>query len=167
MSKSPDKKRAKGPAKVKASAKAKAPAKAQFAALPWRRTADGRLEILMITSRETRRSVIPKGWPIKGLTPNMTAMQEAYEEAGIEGYISMAPVGSYDYVKIMPTGRGQKVHVDVYGLEVSEEHLGFPEMHERTKFWVSPSAAAEMVDEPELKALISAFDPAHPAPRTS
>ena len=97
----------------------------------------------------------------------MTAMREAYEEAGIEGYISMAPVGSYGYIKTMPSGRGQTVHVEVYGLEVSEEHLGFPEMHERTKFWVSPSAAAEMVDEPELKALISAFDPAHPAPRTS
>jgi len=146
--------------------KASARAKAQFAALPWRRTEDGRLEILVITSRETRRSVIPKGWPIKGLTPNMTAMREAYEEAGIEGYISMVPVGSYEYLKRMPSGRGRKVHVDVYGLQVSEEHLGFPEMHERTKFWVSPAAAAEMVDEPDLKALIAAFDPTHPTPRS-
>ena len=83
----------------------------------------------------------------------MTAMREAYEEAGIEGYISMTPIGSYPYIKRLPKGREQAVQVDVYGLQVSTEHLGFPEMHERTRFWVSPAAATEMVDEPELKAL--------------
>jgi 8-oxo-dGTP pyrophosphatase MutT (NUDIX family) len=153
MVKAASKKRDKGVAKIESKIKV------QFAALPWRVTASGKLEILVITSRETRRSVIPKGWPIKGLAPNMTAMQEAYEEAGIEGYISMTPLGSYAYDKRMPKGRDQRIRVEVYGLEVSEEHLGFPEMHERTKFWVTPSAAAEMVDEPELKVLISTFDP--------
>ena len=39
----------------------------QLAALPWRRTSGGDVEVLLITSRETRRWIIPKGWPMKGL----------------------------------------------------------------------------------------------------
>ena len=42
--------------------------RSQFAALPWRRDAHGEVEILLITSRETRRWVIPKGWPIKAMS---------------------------------------------------------------------------------------------------
>ena len=38
--------------------------KTQYAALPWRRDANGGIEILLITSRETRRWVIPKGWRV-------------------------------------------------------------------------------------------------------
>jgi 8-oxo-dGTP pyrophosphatase MutT (NUDIX family) len=93
----------------------------------------------------------------------MTAMREAYEEAGIEGYISMAPVGGYSYVKRMPKGREQAVRVEVFGLEVSEEHVGFKEMNQRTKMWVSQVLAAEMVDEIELRALIAGFDPSRAA----
>jgi hypothetical protein len=78
-------------------------------------------------------------------------------------------VGSYAYVKRLPEGREQTARLDVYGLQVSSEHLGFPEMHERTPVWVSPAKAAELVDEPEPKALIAAFCPARlagvPAPR--
>ena len=57
----------------------------QFAALPWRRLVDGSIKVLLITSRETRRWVIPKGWPMTGLTPGEAAIQEAYEEAGVFG----------------------------------------------------------------------------------
>ena len=51
----------------------------QFAALPWRRNAEGEVEVLMITSRDTRRWVIPKGWPIKGIKSPKSAAQEAFE----------------------------------------------------------------------------------------
>ncbi|MHB8287533.1 MAG: NUDIX hydrolase [Caulobacteraceae bacterium] len=155
MAKSPDKKPSKPASKVKV----------QYAALPWRRAEDAQLEILVITSRDTHRAVIPKGWPIKGLAPNMTAMREAYEEAGIEGYISMIPIGGYSYVKRMPKGREQDVRVEVFGLEVSEEHAGFKEMNQRTKMWVSQGLAAEMVDELELRALIAGFDPSRTVPQ--
>ena len=40
----------------------------QFAALPVRIVA-GTTEVMLITSRQTRRWVIPKGWPIEGLSP--------------------------------------------------------------------------------------------------
>jgi ADP-ribose pyrophosphatase YjhB (NUDIX family) len=115
MAKSSVVKRAKGSKKTKV----------QFGALPWRLTPDGHLQILLISSRETRRPVIPKGWPIKGIAPNMTAMREAYEEAGIEGYISMTSVGSYGYVKHMPKGREQDVRVEVFGLQVQRSIRAF------------------------------------------
>eukprot|EP01041_Mallomonas_annulata_P039872 gene39872-biopygen31591 len=57
----------------------------QYAALPWRRRADGGVDVLLITSRDTRRWVIPKGWPIKMLKPGPSAAQEAFEEAGVLG----------------------------------------------------------------------------------
>src|SRR5579864_7278170 len=61
--------------------------RSQFAALPWRRGPDGGVEVLLITSRETHRWVIPKGWPIKGKSAWKSAAREAFEEAGIQGKI--------------------------------------------------------------------------------
>lgn len=133
--------------------------KVQFAALPWRQLDDGTAEILVISSRETRRWVIPKGWPIKGLAANMTAMREAYEEAGIEGYPSMATLGAYGYLKRLRSGRETFITVDVYALQVTVEHADWPEMHQREKRWVPIAEAAQLVDEPELKLIISAFQP--------
>lgn len=56
----------------------------QVAALPWRIGASGR-EVLMITSRETRRWVIPKGGRMAGKTDPQAAAVEAMEEAGVQG----------------------------------------------------------------------------------
>lgn len=133
--------------------------KTQFAALPWR-VADGdQVEVLLMTSRETRRWVIAKGWPIKGLAPNMTASREAYEEAGVEGYVAMTPIGAYAYDKRKPSGRMQPVQVEVYPLQVSIEHADWPEQLQRDKAWMSPQEAAARVDEPGLKALLANFRP--------
>jgi len=129
----------------------------QFGVLPWRPAADGGMEILVITSRETRRWVIPKGWPIKGLAPGMAAAREAFEEAGVEGYASLAEVGAFHYDKRLRSGRLQPVEVGVFSLQVSEERAEWPEMHEREKRWVSPAQAASLVDEADLKVLIIRF----------
>lgn len=133
--------------------------KTQFAALPWRVVDGDRVEVLLMTSRETRRWVIAKGWPIKGLAPNMTASREAYEEAGVEGYVAMRPLGSYVYDKRKPSGRLQPVQVEVYPLQVTVQHDDWPEQFERDKLWLSPQDAAARVDEPGLKALLAAFRP--------
>src|ERR1700744_6057966 len=78
----------------------------QFAALPFRITATGRFEIMLLTSRETRRWVIPKGWPIKGLKPREVAAREAFEEAGLRGTIcGKRPIGAYHYEKQLPNTR--------------------------------------------------------------
>ena len=71
----------------------------QVAALPLRTGSDGTLQVLLVTSRETRRWVIPKGWPMKGLKPYEAAAQEALEEAGLKGHVEEKPVGTYTYFK--------------------------------------------------------------------
>src|SRR3954469_1175971 len=96
-------------------------ARAKFSALPWRRTAAGEVEVLLITSRETRRWVIPKGWPIKGKSSAKSAAREALEESGVKGKIDKAPVGTYAYDKRLKNGRLQRVRVTVFALQVEQE----------------------------------------------
>jgi 8-oxo-dGTP pyrophosphatase MutT (NUDIX family) len=131
----------------------------QYAALPWRRRADGGLEVLLITSRETRRWVIPKGWPIKGLGSKKSAAREAFEEAGVTGDMGKRKLGEYHYDKRLRTGRVQHVRVTVYPLQVQVEAEAWPEQGQRDKLWTSVDEAAPLVIEPELRDLIRAFVP--------
>src|ERR1700755_1994635 len=69
----------------------------QFAALPFQIAPDG-LRVLLLTSRETRRWIIPKGWPIRGMKPREVAAREAFEEAGLVGRVAgKRSIGSYNY----------------------------------------------------------------------
>ncbi len=131
----------------------------QVAALPWRRGAEG-VEILLITSRETRRWVTPKGGRMTGKTDAEAAAQEALEEAGVEGTISKRPLGSFRYLKVLKRRPPRWCVVDLYGLEVAVEHPDWQERAERERVWVRRDEAARMVDEPDLQALIAGFDPA-------
>jgi 8-oxo-dGTP pyrophosphatase MutT (NUDIX family) len=119
--------------------------------------ADGATEVLLITSRETRRWVIPKGWPIKDKAPEAAAAQEAYEEAGVVGEAQHRSLGVYHYDKRLRSGRLQHVRVMVYPMQVSEARDIWPEMAERDRNWTTPAEAATMVEEPELRALLTRF----------
>ncbi|MCS6624777.1 NUDIX hydrolase [Roseibacterium beibuensis] len=130
----------------------------QVAALPWRRGAEG-LRIMLITSRETRRWVTPKGGRMSGKTDAEAAAQEALEEAGIEGVVSDRLLGSFRYLKVLKRRAARWCTVDLYSLEVTVEHPDWQERKERERVWVSREEAAGMVDEPDLRALIAAFDP--------
>ena len=55
--------------------------------------------VLLITSRETRRWVLPKGWPRPGTPPHRQAAREALEEAGVIGRVGRTPIGYYQYAK--------------------------------------------------------------------
>ena len=99
----------------------------QVAALPWRRGSDG-LEILLVTSRETRRWVTPKGGRTAGKTDAEAAAQEALEEAGIEGVTGETPLGTFRYLKVLKRRAPRWCVVTVYGLEVTAEHGG-PLLH--------------------------------------
>lgn len=124
----------------------------QFGALPWR-WRDGP-EILLVSSRETRRWIIPKGWPMKGRKPHAAAAREALEEAGIVGRIGKQPVGSYFYEKRMRNGAVLPCKVEVFALEVERQRKRWPEMDERTTRWFGPEEAAASVVEPDLALLI-------------
>lgn len=128
----------------------------QYAALPWRAGKTG-VEILLITSRETRRWVIPKGWPMITLPAHEAAAQEAWEEAGVRGEIAEAPVGAFRYRKRMKSGPPQRCRVDVYPMTVAVEEKDWPEKRQRQRRWVPALEAARMVEEPGLRILIEAF----------
>lgn len=130
----------------------------QVAALCWRRKGDD-IEVLLVTSRETGRWVIPKGWPEPGVAAHLDAAREAWEEAGVRGVVSPECLGFYAYCKILGADRGVPCVVAVYPLEVSALKSGFPEAGLRRRKWLSPARAAEKVDEPELKALLAGFRP--------
>ena len=129
----------------------------QYAALPFRLAVDGRPEILMVTSRTTRRWIIPKGWPMGQRAPHKVAELEAMEEAGVSGRIGKQPLGVYHYDKRLASGRLQHVRVMVFPLKVTEARDIWPEMAERDRLWSSPAEAASLVDEPELRELLAKF----------
>lgn len=129
----------------------------QYAALPYR--AEGGLQVLMITSRVTRRWVIPKGWPMTALSPAESARVEAFEEAGVEGRIAASAIGAYSYLKAMKDGGRRRISVKVFALLVERELADWPERGERERRWFTAGEASGLVDEPELAELIRAFLP--------
>lgn len=132
------------------------PKRLQVAALCHREKRGGR-EYLLITSRDTGRWIIPKGWPIRGLEAHEAALREAWEEAGVKaGEAESRPEGTYTYQKRQPTGWSFPVETLVYSVAVTELSKDYPEAGERTREWVTAEAAAQMVDEPELKQIFAA-----------
>ena len=130
----------------------------QFAALPYLVSADG-LRILLITSRETRRWVIPKGWPIRGSAGYEVAEKEAVEEAGVEGLIARKPTGVFHYSKRLHFFSSVNCEVEVYPLRVDRQKLRWRERAQRQLVWVSPEEAAARVQEEELAQLLQGFSP--------
>ena len=129
-------------------------ARVQYAALPYRHTAGSRTEVMLITSRETGRWLIPKGWPQKGKSPRQSAAREAREEAGVIGKIERGPIGSYAYQKLMNGGNAVLCEVRVFALEVKRQWKTWPEKPQREVRWFSRSQAAKIVSEPALRAII-------------
>ena len=113
--------------------------------------------MLLITSRETRRWVLPKGNPIRGLAAHEAAAHEAFEEAGVSGITCPAPLGSYRYFKKRRDGVVKRATVALFPLAVVDQAADWPEQDERDTAWFDLGKAAAAVDEPELKRLIGAF----------
>ncbi|SHF22590.1 8-oxo-dGTP pyrophosphatase MutT, NUDIX family [Litoreibacter ascidiaceicola] len=133
------------------------PKRLQVAALCYRDRGDDR-EVLLVTSRDTGRWIIPKGWPIRGLSSPEAAMQEAWEEAGVsDGHMETESIGTYTYDKTLRSGLPVAVETLVYSVEVENLEEDFPETQERRRKWVSPSDAAGLVHESELKSIFRAL----------
>lgn len=125
----------------------------QCAALPVRFVA-AMPRVLLVTSRQTRRWIIPKGWLKKKVAPDAMAAREAFEEAGVKGIITPAPIGAYRYVKLLDDGAAVRCHVAVFLLEVTEVLSQWPEMDQRERRWLSPADAAEMISDGDLIPLL-------------
>jgi 8-oxo-dGTP pyrophosphatase MutT (NUDIX family) len=132
------------------------PCRLQVAALPWRIGESG-LEIMLITSRETRRWVLPKGWPEAREPLSEAAVREAGEEAGLSGTISHVEVGRYFYAKSLADGQDVPCEVLVYPLRVIDVADKWKERRERERRWFSGAEAARQVAEPDLGEIIAAF----------
>lgn len=133
------------------------PKRLQVAALCYRGAGDDK-EVLLVTSRGTGRWIIPKGWPIRGLNSPQAALQEAWEEAGVKDSAATdQPIGAYSYQKTQDTGLDIPVEALVYPVEVEGLSEAFPESGERTRRWVRTDEAANLVNEPELKAILRDF----------
>lgn len=132
----------------------------QFAALPYRLRKDGQIEILLITSRNTRRWIIPKGWPMGKRPPHKVAAQEASEEAGVEGRSDKRAIGFYHYDKQLSNGTIAHVRVEVFALAVGKQKSTWPERKQRERRWLGIEEAAGLISDAELAPLIRAFMPA-------
>lgn len=135
------------------------PSRFQVAALCFRRAEAG-LEVLMITSLQTRRWILPKGWPKNGFDAGGVAIEEAWEEAGVQP-AGGAPkrVGSYRYDKRLRGGVPVRTDVEVYAIETGTLAETYPEAGRRARRWMTPSEAAELVEEKDLSQLLSTVEP--------
>tara|TARA_R110002020_G_scaffold261631_3_gene475978 strand:+ start:178 stop:636 length:459 start_codon:yes stop_codon:yes gene_type:complete len=133
------------------------PKRLQVAALCYRETPEGR-QVLLVTSRDTGRWIVPKGWPIDGLDGPGAALQEAWEEAGVRhADIESEPLGLYEYDKGLGKGLTMPVETQVYLTRVRHLCDAYPEAGQRQRKWVSPARAAELVDEPDLKLILTSL----------
>ena len=119
------------------------------------RILDGKVQVLLMTSRDTGRWIIPKGNINGRSTPSKAAEKEAYEEAGVRGTItSSIPLGIYTYFKQLGSGEAREAAVEVYLLRIREQLKKWPERGERKLSWVSTKEAVDLVEEPGVIPLL-------------
>lgn len=140
------------------SLKSKRDVRTQFGAICYR-VEHGKVQILLITSRRSRRWIVPKGWPMDGKSPARAAAIEAWEEAGAIGEESADCVGLYSYTKDAGKIGPFLCVVSLFAVKVKRTSRDFPESHQRKRKWVSPKKAANMVEEPELAKVLRNFKP--------
>ena len=116
----------------------------QAAAIP---VYDG--QVCLVTSSSGRRWVIPKGLIEPGQTAGETALQEAWEEAGVAGVLHTEPVGSYLYEKY-----GGMCHVTVFLMQVNDEADDWPERLSRQRVWLPADEAADRIREQGLRDIL-------------
>ena len=134
---------------------AKNEVRTQFAALCFRQR-KGKTQILLVTSRRTKRWIVPKGWPIESKTPAQSALQEAWEEGGVIGKPVGDCLGVYSFSKEVGDLSCMAM---LYPIKVKSLSKKYPESHERKRRWVSRKKGARLVAEPELARMIREFDP--------
>ena len=101
---------------------------------------------------------MPKGWPIKRLTPSKSAAREAFEEAGVRGKIGVRAIGAFTYKKTArPTDADPDYEVKIFPLLVRRQSATWPEHGQRVVQWVDPEKAIALIREPELKAIVAKF----------
>ena len=125
----------------------------QVAALAVRSDEAGRIRVLLMTSRQTKRPVAPKGWPMKNLPDHRAAEIEARQEAGVVGRVHRKPIGEYEYWKRLDD-RFELCRVKVFLLEVESQLNTWDEHGQREIGWFDLEEAVNLVDDPGMGAII-------------
>ena len=121
----------------------------QSGVIPYR-IKDGKVEVLLVTSRNRQSWVIPKGGISKGMTQYHSAAKEAWEEAGVIGIVENEIIGTYKYRK-----NGNIYQVNLFLLSVDRELEDWPEATERERQWLDVKTACKLVKQNSLKKLIA------------
>ena len=121
----------------------------QSSVIPYR-IRDGKPEILVVMSSKRKHWVVPKGVSDPATTLQASAAKEAFEEAGVEGEVGEAALGSYKYEKW-----GADCTVKVYPMRVTHiiDEEAWEESH-RGREWLTPKQAVKQVKQEELKPMI-------------
>jgi 8-oxo-dGTP pyrophosphatase MutT (NUDIX family) len=106
-------------------------------------------KVCMVSSRNRRRWVIPKGLIEKGQSASDAALAEAWEEAGLIGHIENQSLGTFIYTK-----NNLEHHVTVYAMTVAAERDEWPEGELRKREWVSVDEALVRIEEAGLRQLL-------------
>lgn len=126
----------------------------QCGALPFAIAGNGEIRVLLVTTRGSRRWIIPKGWPIRNLTDAATAAREAYEEAGLVGsVVGEQPFGRYRYEK-RHNARKTVYEVSVFLFAVKHQLQKWPEKGERKTGWFAPAEASALVASDDLATIL-------------
>lgn len=132
---------------------------AQVGAICTRRHIDFGRQILMITSRDTGRWIIPKGWPLPGYDLAHAAAHEAWEEAGVVGRAEPDCIGAYTYHKRIDSRNDRELNclVALFHLRCEDIADDWPQAGDRRREWFRPAEAAGLVAEAGLARVIANF----------
>ncbi|QFT32488.1 NUDIX hydrolase [Roseibium porphyridii] len=126
------------------------PARLQIAALCVR-PGESEPEILLVSTRDTGRMILPKGWPETDKSASETASIEAYEEAGVMGSAETRPLGSFRSFKGLASGLKIRTKVLVFKVRFEKQLQDFPEIGQRKCVWSPVSEAMKLADEASLR----------------
>ena len=107
------------------------------------------VEVCLIRRRDRGAWGIPKGFIDPGDSREKTALNEAWEEAGIRGQLVGEAIGTYEYAKF-----GTRLTVAVYVMRVLEELAEWPEMRFRHRKWVPLGEAASVLVRHPVRSLL-------------
>jgi phosphohistidine phosphatase len=106
-------------------------------------------EVCLIRRKASRRWGIPKGMVDPGDTHEETALNEAWEEAGLKGRLIGEALGTFSYEKW-----NLELVVAVYLMDVTEAYDDYAEAHFRDRTWWSlTEAATKLARHPVLPLL--------------
>ena len=128
----------------------------QYAAMPLVQE-QGATRVVLVTSRDTGRWVLPKGWAERRLSGAELAAKEAFEEAGLVGAVQAQSLGTYGYLKRLPRNAAMACRVEVFSMRVDTMLEDWPEREQRQRRSFTLAEAAETVAEAELQDLLRAL----------